>query len=319
MAVPQSPDPPDVPQFISRLIGLITDVYSHAKEQLEPLLETADTVLSIRVDDEQTSDGSIEFERFDQMIQQLRNLIVHTTAFVSEEEPIIEQIPAEAQDLLSSSRFLQTARGSFVISLQLPANKIIRNASLLNPETITADAVTQRMLEVLGFIAGEVLERRSELFSETHFREHPQLVNLNVLEDVKELFDTAGNTSLGFSFLSLDGTHNVSSGRLTPERTAALNEYVLFVRDMLTEDLSVDVEGKIVELRSKNPEGNRNYVLVQAVYQDRPTFFALTLDNEKYSIAVQAHRRSKSVRVSGRARKMKTQMKISELVSFTEV
>jgi hypothetical protein len=318
IAVPRSGEPPDVARFLARITDVLAELYAHSIEQVEPVLETADTVLSIQIDDVGTAAGSIGFNRFDRMLQELRNLILDTAAFVAEEEPVVDRVPPEAIAFLSSCRFLQTARGSFVASVQLPSEQVIRDASLLNPEPVKAKLAVERMSSVLTYVAESVLQRLPELFSPDHVQEHSNLVNLNVLEDVRNLFHQAGDTSLRFSFLDIDETRRISPGRLTADKTGALAEYVEFIRDLVARDLPVDVTGKVVELRSRNPQGNRNYVLVQAHFEHRPTYFAVTLNNELYGVAVHAHRSNRIVRIAGRARRMKTQMKIAELTTFAQ-
>jgi hypothetical protein len=238
---------------------------------------------------------------------------------VTEGDPVIDRVPPEALTFLSGCRFLQTAKGSFVANVELPSAQILRNASLLNPDPVSASEVTRRISDVLGFVVGSVLQPAPNLFSPDHIREHADVVNLNVLEDLDGLFKEAGDTTLKFIFHSLENSAAVSSDRLTPERTETLTRYVKFVRAVLTEDIPVNVEGKVVELRSRNPQGNRNYVLIQADFDHRPTYFALTLSNERYGTAVQAHRANRRVRVRGDARRMKTQMKITNLIEFSQL
>jgi len=242
-------------------------------------------------------------------------LIAHTSAFVLDDDPLADTTPDEATHFLQTCRFLQTSQGSFTTSVQLPTQLTIRPQTLLN-DAIVSLAVSERLTNILSFIALDVLARPPVLFTESNLLRHLDVVNLKVFEDVKELFAEAGEASLDFSFVSIDNTRDISPGKMTLAKTELLSDYLAFVRQWISGEIEISVQGKIVELRSRNPQGNRNYVVVQAEYERRSTFVAVVLSNELYSSAVQAHRANKFVRVDGRARRMKTQMKISELKSF---
>lgn len=316
ITVPRFSDAEDLPKVVSNLATLVADIYSYPVEQLLPVISEADTVMSVSIKDEQTVDGSIELDRFEGMLQELKELMLDTAAFVAAESALVDQVPVEAFTYVKSCRFLQTSRGSFVTSVQLPTNTVLRSASLFDKGPLLSSTVSERISGVLEFVVEHVLEAEEQLYTEQHFREHSQLINLSVLEDIQHLFFRAGNSTLSFSFLALRNSTIVTPGYLSNERQEALAKYVKFVRQLVTEDLPVAVEGKIVELRSRNPQGDTNYVLILAEYELKPTYFAVTLNNELYGVAVQAHRGSRRVRLVGRARRLKTQIKITELDSF---
>jgi hypothetical protein len=319
LATPRSAEAPDVGRVLTGIATTLGELYSYSSDQLNPVIEEADSVLSIRIASETTGDGSIEFGSFSGILDELRGMIVHTAAFVAEEDPMVDFVPAEAQAYLDSCRFLQTARGSFVASVQMPTEAIIRDASLLNPEPKTAQAVIERMASVLDYVSSSVLAGQPEIFSAEHLQQHLDVINLSVLEDVRGLLQAVGIASLSFSFLGIDSTNEVSAGRLSAEKMAWFGQYLRFVRNQLTKDVPIELEGKVVELRSRNPQGNRNYVLVQGQFENHPTFVAVTLNNASYGVAVQAHRANRIVRVVGRARKMKTQIKVTALEAFTQL
>lgn len=319
ITVPIEDDAIDLPEFVSHLTTLLADIYSISIEQLLPVISVADAVMSMTIKDLYTEDGSIELARFESLLLELKNLIVHTTAFVADEDIVVDHVSPEAITFVNNCRFLQTSRGSFVASVQLPADEIIRNTSLFDKEPVLSSKVTERLTNVLAFVSNQVLSGDQNLFSEEHVRSHSQLINLTVLENVQGLFSHAGDTTLSFSFLAIDSSQTVTTGLLSDAKVEVLGEYVKYIRKLVTEELTINVEGKIVELRSRNPQGNRNHIVVQADYEQRPTFFAVTLSNELYRVAVQAHRSSRRVRLMGRARRLKTQIKISELDSFEPV
>lgn len=318
LTVPRAAGAEDDGEFIRRLTANIGKIYNLTIDQLQPVLTAADTVLALRMfDEEETTSRSVPFPRFEGMLDKLKRMLLDTAAFVTDEEPVVERMPPEAMNYLNNCRFLHTTVGSFVANVQLPMRQVIRAQTLLDPQPMLAGAVTSRLSEILSYVTGPVMRQEQNVFSDDHLQSHLEVVNVNVIEDVSELLARGGYEPLEFSFIGLESTELVSTGDIDPERIDALQEYVKFVRSRVTEDVPVEASGKIVELRSRNPRGNRNYVLIAAIVDNAPTYIALTLQNDVYTTAAAAHTSNKKVRVRGRARRMKTQIKITRLDSFT--
>lgn len=316
LVVPRFADADDDAQFFMRIAGNIGKIYDLSVDQLQPVLIAADTVLALRMFDEDLNSRSVPFPRFEGMLEKLKKIILDTAAFVVDEEPIVEKLPAEAVNYLNSCRFLHTTTGSFVANVQLPTRQIIRPQTLLDPQPLHADIVTNRLGEILTYITGPVMRQEQNVFSDEHLQSHLDVANVSVIEDVNELLARAGYEPLEFSFIGLEATDRVSTGELDAENIDALQQYVKFVRSRVAEDLPINAAGKIVELRSRNPKGNRNYVMIAAIVDNAATYVALTLKNDMYTLAANAHTANKTVRVRGRARRMKTQIKITRLDSF---
>jgi hypothetical protein len=142
---------------------------------------------------------------------------------------------------------------------------------------------------------------------------------VRVLGNIKELCDDIGLANVDVSVIGVAGSTRISLGMLTEERRSVLAAYVRFVRSALAETVPIDATGRIVELRSRNPEGNKNYIAIEIDFEGAPTFLAATVDNARYGVAVRAHRAGHPVRVVGDARKMKRQLKMTSIESFGEI
>lgn len=319
LTLPRNTDAPDAPDFVARLIGTVASIYELTPQQVEPVLATTDTVFSLQIEDASTRTGSIEFARFETMLKKLRKMLLDSAAFVLVEDPILGRLPAQASLYLSQCRFLQTARGSFVANVQLPSQTVIREATLANNEPLRASAVSDRIVSVLDVVVSSVLTKRQEIFSEEFVTNHLDVLNVNVLQDIDAIFDEAANASLRLSFVGMETTRELNSGLLTADRRQSLAKYVEFVREQVAGILEIDMTGQIVELRSRNPQSNRNYVVVAGIVEHRPAFVALTLSNDLYALANQAHINSLKVHVKGAGRKMKTQIKVTKLDVFEQV
>lgn len=316
VTIPRVGDAPDLARYLERLIETLANIYSYTIEQVEPVLTHASTVLSMSIDRGITKVDSVPFAKFEAMMDRLRRMLLHTAAFVAEEDPLLEQIPPEAQNYVASCRFLHTTRGSFVANVELPAGEIMQHRPLLDIPPLQAMAVNEKLADILNYVVGPVLRGDVNVFTEDHVSNNLDVINVNVLEDVKGLLSDAAESSLAFLFIGLQATRRVLSSPLTRETAYRLSEYVRYVKKRVSDTFPVAVEGRVVGLRSRNPQRNRNYVLVHGLVKGHLTFVSLVLNNELYQRAIQAHRANRVVYIRGRARRMKTQLKVMQLESF---
>lgn len=317
VTVPRLAEAPDLSRYLSQLVDTLANVYSFTAEQVVPVFAHASTVLSMSIARDVEAINSVSFAKFETMLDRMRRILLHTAAFVAEEDPLIEQIPPEAQTYLESCRFLHTTRGSFVANIELPAGEITSERPLLDIPPLQAGAVNDKVVDVLNYVVGPILRGDVNVFTDDHVANNLDLINVNVLEDFRGLFAEAADSALAFSFLGLEATRRVISTPLTRETAYTFSEYLKFVKKRVTDTFPVNLEGRVVGLRSRNPQRNRNYVLVLGVLAGHPTFVSITLNNQLYQTAIQAHRANRTVYVRGRARRMKTQVKVTQLNSFT--
>lgn len=317
VTVPRVPDAPDLSRYLTRLAEMLANVYLLTAEQLEPLFAHASTVLSMSIDRDLRGTNSVSFAKFETLMDRLRRMLLHTAAFVAEEDPLIDLIPPEAHTYLENCRFLHTTRGSFVANVELPAGDIAPDRPLLDTAPLRAAVVNEKVADVLNYVVGPVLRGDINVFSDDHVANNLDLINVNVLEDVRSLFSEVSESPLLFSFIGLEATRRVVAPPLTRETAYTFSEYLKFVKKRVSDTFPINVEGRVVGLRSRNPQRNRNYVLVLGVLDGHPTFISVTLRNELYQAAIQAHRSNRTVYIRGRARRMKTQVKVTQLESFT--
>ena len=74
-----------------------------------------------------------------------------------------------------------------------------------------------------------------------------------------------------------------------------------------------------MELRSRDPHGNRNHIGIATTLQGDRTFVTATLNNEQYDVAVVAHRAKGVVRLKGKGMQLKTQLRVTEIEIFETV
>jgi hypothetical protein len=307
---------PDLPSVLQRLIATVAEIDSVEVEQLSAILEHSSRVLSLKIADSR-SDGSIPFARLESMLDRLQRTFRDTASFALDEDQVVDKVPPEATAYVSECRFLQTSRGSFVANVELPDTRILRPQTSFNPEPQTTAAdVNDRLLNVLSFVSESVLPSGYAAFTDDQVNKHLEFINLTVLADLSDLFETLAGPPLAFSFLGLSAFQRVVTPPLSPTILGVFKDYVRFVGERVLDIMELDVEARIVELRSRNPSGKKNYVGALTSLDGRETFVALHVPTSLYEVALNAHGRRQTVLIRGRARRMKTQVKVMDLHSF---
>lgn len=316
LTIPKDTSAPDSAEFLTKTVETLSIIHDLSNEQLRAVLTNASTIVSIRLVDPETQFGSIPFVQFEGLIDRLKKTLQDTAAFVLTDLPILGTEPPAASDYLSQCRFLQTEVGSFVANVQLPTEQVLETADLFKVAPTTAEEVNRKLEDVLGFIVGPVFSADESIFSSQAIEQYADLLNVDVLRDIAEMFRRTNSREVQFSFLDARSQASYSTGLLTVEKLERFERFIMYAREQLGAETWLDITGKIVELRSRDPNSNHNYVMVQTVLEDKPTNIAFTVAKADYFYATQAHVKKQTVRVVGRAARMRTQLRIRDLELF---
>src|SRR5690606_13630200 len=120
----------DFKGYYNNLLEIFHDFYNLSKLDFDTLLETPDSILRVRIHDDATAEGKINFVRFEGFIERLKAIITDTASFVIDKNLTSTRIPAEAYKYLNKCHFLQTEKGSYVTKIQLPTKELIKDAEL---------------------------------------------------------------------------------------------------------------------------------------------------------------------------------------------
>jgi hypothetical protein len=317
LSVPIRADLPGAAEVLNRVVTTLSQVHDLSRDQLGIVLSVPDTVVSVQVEDESTRTGSMPLRRFEDLIERLRKALLDTASFVLTDAPILDEKPQAADRYLDHCRFLQTEVGSFVAKVQLPSAEKLEDASFFKTEGVFSDEVNERFAGVVDFAVNRAMAVEPELLLAS-IQDAPgaDVVTVNVLSDLNELYERSGADAVNFRFLSAQSHREFPSGRLDDAKLRRFSDFVSLARQTYSADKPLVIEGKIVELRSRNPKGNKNHVVLQGIDSGKVVFVAFTLGKSDFWYANQAFGEGKSVRVAGSARQMKTQLRIKELELF---
>lgn len=319
IALPNDPTQSSVSGLIHDAANALVQVYGYG--QLGDLLNRAASLSDLdrstriisRFLDDSTKGGAIPLTALVSYVQSMEEALYRSVKFRL--GPESKTADLAARQFAKDCFFLQTSVGSFVAKIEIPAT-VLRQPDLFGTPPLDSTEVTSSLFAAIEFLNEQILG------TDLPFDDSDALSNAITLFDV-ELLTAIADVLLGpelesidFSFEFGNRVRTTSTGWMSVEKRDRLRDFVAFVRDQLRGEDNIDVVGTIVELRSRDPEGDRNHIRVVANFYGDRTFITATLSNVQYQRAVDAHRNKRDVRLVGKGIRLKTQVRITELQNF---
>lgn len=221
-----------------------------------------------------------------------------------------------AKNFANECLFLQTARGSFVAKIEIP-HLTLRQGDLFGAEPLISTEVCSSLFSAIQFLNGKILGDTEPVDSPKILEDAISLFDFDLLDSLSKILTDSGMGIIEFSLEIGRQLQTSSTGWLSNEKKNRLKEFVELVRHELQDEDSLDISGAIVELRSRDPDSNKNYIRIVSSFHGEKTYFSATLSNEQYKLAVAAHQSKKQVRIKGNGTKLKTQVRINRVTAIT--
>lgn len=222
---------------------------------------------------------------------------------------------AIAQSFVRDCLFLQTERGSFVARVEVPPS-VLKQGDLFGGEPLASAEVCSSLFSAIQFINDRILGNEEAFDSPGLLGDAITLFDVEMLESLTKVVVDPEMETIDFSLRVGNQLRTSSTGWISQEKRQRLRDFLEFVRQQLRGEADLEVVGSIVELRSRDPEGNRNYIRVVSMYHGDRTFVSAVLSNEQYQQALDAHRKKRSVRLRGSGTRLKTQIRLAEVTRF---
>lgn len=313
--VPRNDEVAGFTRYYGNLLSVFSDFYDMKKEDLDSLIGQSETILRVRLQDEETSQGKINFVRFEGFIERLKAIITDTASFVIDKDLNSIRVPAEAQKYINKCHFLQTEKGSYVTKIQLPREETIKDATLFAP-AIIAEEINEKLIEVLDYVNKEIFQGDIEQVSDDYIVENSDKLNVKLLRDIEALYDKSDIKNINFSLQTVNETKTVISENITKAQIYRLNTFIETVASRTFEEKVVTVRGKIELLKSRDPDGGRNSITMQGTADDLPVVAKANLTSEAYKEAIEAHKVKEYVEIKGLAKVSRTRVQFKEIESF---
>lgn len=313
--IPKSLDSVDSNRFINNILEIISDFYGLTLDDLEVVLKSENTVLKVRIYDDQTEQGRIPLTRFEELVEKIRFILSDTASFVIDKSVTSTRVPEEVSRYLNLCNFMQTEKGSFVAKIQLPSRELIKDSELFDRQEIFSEEINQKLCEVLTYVNQHIFEGDVEITDE-YLIENESRINIKLFKDIEAFFDKANLKNIDFSFHNIAESNVVINQNITKQKLYKLNQFVEQIESYSYEVGNFSFSGKIIGLKSKDPDGLKNSVSYSGIHDNVVMFATANLDSELYKKAIEAHKLKQNIIITGIAKRTKSRVRFIEITNF---
>lgn len=301
--------------FIANILEIIADFYDLTTDDLNVVIKDENTVMKVRVYDEQTEEGRIPLTRFEELVEKIKNILSDTASFVIDKNVTSTRVPEEVYRYLNLCNFMQTEKGSFVAKIQLPSKELIKEKELFDRQEIFSEEINRKLSEVLSFVNQNIFEGEPQI-SEEYLIENESMLNIKLLKDIESFFEKAKLKNIDFSFHNIEDSAIISNYNITPLKLHKLNQFVEQIESHSFEVGEFSLKGHIIALKSKNPDGLKNSVTFAGIYDNLQMVATANLDSDHYKDAIEAHKLKQNIIITGLAKRTKSRARFIEITNF---
>jgi hypothetical protein len=322
VTVPLAPRSRDHLPRIAEAIKEIARVESRStKLVLDELLVSNYDVFRIRSVSSSSADGTIRIEDGVSLFDQARELLLSAAcATVQPRAVFLTRKLKQATDYLETARLGQTSRGSFILTVLSPVTPQLGSADELFP----TDPFERRVMLTLARALASAVSAAQEVANSDHVSfgafetAVAKGVSANLCEAAANLFSSQDVASIDFSF-AWAGTRPVLED--VPNQIAVSNEVAPILREAartfreaapLT---SISLVGPVIKLERKQEHEGGVATIVTAI-EDSLRKVTLSLSEEDYVRATEAHKQYRQIRVVGDVNRSGRSYSMPTVVAF---
>lgn len=314
-----SDDETVVQRIINDALFNISELYKINEDDLQSILFDDYNYILLKLNGKSVDGNSFSFWHYKEFLAKLHRALKDISNYTINQIPFNESDEKESNYFLNSCMLAQSGKGSYITKIQMPAKKSLKTYFKSNIDSsveFTTEDVYRNFLILYKYICSYIFKYEKKILDEDHLYNEINNINLNFIESIYKLIKCSDIDNLDLEFISIGNSESVKSGFIGDGRLAFFKSYVEFLKEKLQDKTRLNVKGRIVELRSRNPDWNYNYIVMTCVINESEANLAMNLNNKYYRNAIQAHRESREIRVIGDVIKMKTQYKVVNLESL---
>jgi hypothetical protein len=283
--------------YLDGILSVLKDLYkAYKQEDFLILLANQDSILSTRIMDEDTKDGTIQFNKLSKVYDLQKKILKQSVAFLLTRQPIFAQAKTEAELFIEYSRSLPTAKGSFITKLQLPESVSSPNAPP------PADKVVDQFFKSIDFIQKEVVNVPIDRIDKNYVEDHRDYINIELLSSINNFYKGAQIDHVEFSFYNNRNEAFVETEGLLG-KTDQITRFIRQSREVIIHEIPLKLHGLITKLNSVDPTSDRdNSISVDIQNAEEVKKVKVFLSSRAYKIAVDAHSQKRQVMIEGIAK-----------------
>ncbi len=300
---------------IEKTLNIISQIYDEDIDELFSIVVEDRQILSVHVDDDNLNNGKPTIPFFNTLIGKIKDLLQETANFSVIQKPHFFNKEIEAERYLNYCNFFKNEAGSLITKIQLPNREEIKERTLFE-DSITGSQVNSTLIDVADFVNKDILDKYNFQPSDDFLRDNQSLLSVNVSNKLKDLYSCVDYADLDISLKGTTAVRTTIASDLNKEKITGLSDFSKTVRKKMKEIIVSEVFGKIVQLKSKDVDSDKNVITLEGNVKNVRSKILINLNSSQIKLAADAFKGNKTVKINGRLEANKSQYNVTNLESF---
>ncbi len=306
---------PGYDRDIQKSLEIIGQIYEEDIDELNSIVVDDRQILVLHIENDEVHEGHPSIPFFETLIRKSKELLHEVANFSMIQKPHFYGDSEEAERYLNYCTFLKNDAGSLITKIQLPNKEEIKENTLFE-NAITGKEINQNLLNVTSFINTQVIDDGNFDPTDHFLLANKPLISVNIANKLKDLYTGIDFADIEISLKGTQTTLTTVARNLTKEKMGHLTAFSRTVRERMKEISENDVYGKIVQLSSKDVDGERNSIIIEGEIKRVKSRISVPLSSEEIKEAAEAFKSNRTVAINAIFEKEKTQYKVVELKAF---
>ncbi len=309
---------PGYDKDIQKSLEIVSQIYGEDLDELHSIVVEDRQILQLHIENESIIEGHPSIPYFDMLIRKSKELLHEIANFSIIQKPHFFEDSEEAERYLNYCTFFKNDVGSLITKIQLPNKEEIKESNLFE-KAITGSDINQNLMDVTGFINTQIIAQDNFEPTDDFLIANKDLISVNVANRLKDLYTGIDFADIEVSVKGIQSTQTTVAKDLTKEKVGHLTTFSRTVRERMKEISENVVYGKIIQLKSKDVDGERNTIVIEGEVKRVKSNITLQLSSEQIKEAAVAFKENKTVAIEAVFEKEKTQYRVAELKGFRVV
>jgi len=308
----------DFEKTVVRNLDIISQIYEEDLDELMSIVIENRQILSLHIDNENIKNARPTIPFFDTLIHKSKELLHEVANFSVIKKAHFFDNSEEAERYLNYCNFFKNDEGSLITKIQLPNKEEIRESTLFD-RAITGQEVNNNLINITSFINDEILGLDNFEPDDDFLVTNKDFISVNVSNKLKDLYTGIEYSDIEMSLKGTEISKTTFAKELNKEKVNNLSTFSKTIRERMKEISENDVYGKIIQLKSKDVDSDKNMIIVEGEVKKVKSRISINLNSEQIKLAAEAFKNNKTVLINGTLEKEKSQYKVVRLKEFRPV
>lgn len=305
----------DFEHSILKNLDLISQIYNEDSDELASIVIEDRQILSLHIKNELIKNGKPNIPFFDNLIHKAKELLQETANFSVLKQPHFFDNSEEAERYLNYCNFFKNDVGSLITKIQLPNNEDIKEGTLFDP-AIKGNEINNNFIKIISFINEKILNQDNFELDDNFLLTNRDFISVNISNKLKNLYVGIDYSDIKISLKGTNINQVTEAKELDKTKLNKLTSFSKTVKEKMKEISENDFYGKIIELKSKDVDSDKNIAIVEGLVKNVKKKISIPLNSNQIKLAADAFKNNKSVLINGILEREKSQYKVIELRDF---